>query len=67
MLAVPEKHLEAYIRHHKDKGFSHIAAMFHPNTLERAKNDPALRGVFTRHSPDYEWGSGVRVVEEDEE
>ncbi len=44
MLQVPNA--EAYIRHLHARELSHLAAMFHPNTLERARKDPALRGMF---------------------
>jgi hypothetical protein len=37
---------EPYIRHLNSRGLTHLAAMFHPNTLERAKKDPTLRGLF---------------------
>ncbi len=39
--------LEPYIRHLNAKGLPHLASMFHPNTLARAKRDTALRGLFT--------------------
>lgn len=41
---------EAYIRRLSEKGLPHLAAMFHPNTLERAKHDTALRGLFAGSS-----------------
>lgn len=37
---------EPYIRHLLARGLPHLAAMFHPNTLARAKKEPTLRGVF---------------------
>lgn len=37
---------EPYIRHLNSRGLTHFAAMFHPNTLERARKDPTLRGLF---------------------
>lgn len=43
-LAIPMP--EPYIRHLHTKGISALAAIFHPNTLERFKKDPALRGIF---------------------
>ena len=44
MLEVPAP--EAYIHHLHSKGLSNLALMFHPNTLEKRKSDPAVRGVF---------------------
>lgn len=35
-----------YIQHLHSRGLSHLAAVFHPNTLERAKHHPTLRGLF---------------------
>jgi hypothetical protein len=51
MLEVPEP--EAYIRHLDAQGLPHFAAMFHPNTLERARKAPALRGVFDARNTEY--------------
>ncbi|KKN36940.1 hypothetical protein LCGC14_0768630 [marine sediment metagenome] len=50
MLQVPSP--EAYIRHLHTSGFSSLAGMFHPNTLERRRKDASLRGVFAG-SEDY--------------
>lgn len=36
---------EGYIRHLHNAGLSHMGAMFHPNTLKRAKKE--LRGIFS--------------------
>lgn len=44
MLSVDDP--EPYVRQLHGRGLSHLAAVFHPNTLERARKDPALRGVF---------------------
>lgn len=44
MLQLPTP--EPYIRHLLDRGLPHLAAMFHPNTLARAKRETALRGLF---------------------
>lgn len=44
MLQIPSP--EPYIRHLNARGLPHLAAMFHPNTLERAKKEPTLRGLF---------------------
>lgn len=38
--------LEPYILHLHSRGLSNFASMFHPNTLERARKDSALRGMF---------------------
>lgn len=35
-----------YIRHLVSRGLVALAVVFHPNTLERARKDPALRGLF---------------------
>lgn len=44
MLQIPSP--EAYIKHLNSRGLPHLAAMFHPNTLARAKNEASLRGLF---------------------
>lgn len=44
MLQIPDP--EAYIKHLYARGLPALAAMFHPNTLARAKKDTALRGAF---------------------
>lgn len=62
MLQIPQP--EPYIRHLHSRSLSHLAAMFHPNTLERAKRDTALRGVFSSGSSTY-WdrtSSQINVV-----
>lgn len=38
---------ELYVKHLLGRGLPTLAAMFHPNTLERAKHDTALRGMFS--------------------
>lgn len=43
---------EPYVRHLNARGLPNLQAMFHPNTLARARNEAALRGVF-RGSNDY--------------
>ncbi len=48
ILQIPEP--DPYIRHLKARGLHALAAIFHPNTLERAKKDPALRGLFSGSS-----------------
>lgn len=48
MLQVPSP--EQYITHLNSRGLYHLAAMFHPNTLERAKKETALRGTFAGSS-----------------
>lgn len=50
MLQVPS--VEQYITHLNGEGLPNLAAMFHPNTLARAKRDTALRGLFAG-SPEY--------------
>ncbi len=50
MLQVPTP--EPYVRHLHSKGWSSLAQMWHPNTLEAAKKDPHLRGTFGG-TPDY--------------
>jgi len=63
MLQLPD--VEAYVRHLKARGLEHLAAVSHPNTLERAKKDPGLRGTFSG-SPDF-WQSTqsqLHIVEE---
>jgi hypothetical protein len=44
VLEIPD--IEAYVRHLKGRGLDSLAAVFHPNTLARARREPALRGVF---------------------
>jgi len=44
MLQIPEP--EAYLQHLKTKGFELLGVAFHPNVLARAKQEPALRGLF---------------------
>lgn len=58
-----------YIKHLHSRGFSYLAAVFHPNTLERTKKDTSLRGLFSRnsdYSTDDYWNSTSerRVVTE---
>lgn len=36
-----------YLEHLKKRGLVHFAAVFHPNTLERARKDASLRGTFS--------------------
>lgn len=43
---------EPYIRYFQSRGHPELAFIFHPNTLQRAQKDPALRGLFTG-STDY--------------
>lgn len=50
MLQVPAP--EPYVAHLKARGFDFLGAMFHPNTLARARKDGALRGIF-QGSPEY--------------
>lgn len=50
MLQIPAP--EPYITHLFARGHPHLAFMFHPNTLLRAKKETALRGVFAG-STDY--------------
>lgn len=38
---------EPYIRHMHAQGLSSFALIFHPNTIERARKDTALRGLFS--------------------
>lgn len=38
--------VEPYVQHLHARGHPHLALMFHPNTLTRAKKEPALRGMF---------------------
>lgn len=45
MLQLPSKP-ESYIRHLNARGLPNLAAMFHPNTLQRAKKETSLRGMF---------------------
>lgn len=44
MLSVPDPTL--YVTHLHGRGLPTLAAMFHPNTLERARRETALRGMF---------------------
>lgn len=44
MLQIPAP--DQYITHLNERGLPYLAAMFHPNTLDRAKKEPALRGLF---------------------
>lgn len=44
MLLVPD--VAPYVQHLKGRGLEHLAAVFHPNTFERAKRDANLRGLF---------------------
>jgi len=64
MLAVPN--LEAYIRHLHNKGWSSLAQMFHPNTLARSQQEPALRGALDPKTSAY-WEQAkqqLTIVEE---
>ena len=45
MLQLPTQP-ESYIRHLMNRGLPNLSAMFHPNTLARAKKETALRGLF---------------------
>lgn len=44
MLEVPQ--LEPYVSRLHAQGMSNLRAMFHPSTLEWARKDPTLRGMF---------------------
>lgn len=63
MLQLPTP--EPYIQHLVSRGLPHLAAMFHPNTLERAKKETALRGLFAGTN-DYwnETASQLNIVTE---
>jgi len=63
MLQVPDP--EPYVRHLKSRGLEHLAAVFHPNTLARAKTEAGLRGVFNKTNEYWnEAKDHITVVEE---
>ena len=45
MRQIPD--VEPYLRHLHGRGLAHLAAVFHPNTLARAKRESVLRGTFS--------------------
>jgi hypothetical protein len=49
ILAIPEP-VAAYIQHLASRQLTSLAQVFHPATLERALNDPALRGFIGNSS-----------------
>ncbi len=59
---------EAYIEHLAGRGIDHLAAVFHPNTFNRAKKETSLRGAFDKDGAEYweELKGQLNVVSDDE-
>jgi hypothetical protein len=63
MLQVPEP--EAYVKRLAEQGMTPLGVVFHPNTLDGARRDPGLRGIFWRersqHREDDDLLDGIEV------